>query len=318
MRNPSRRNRNIGTAKQGYGQDNKLVIPFPSVEMKDFYERLGEYKTVVRVVNEHKFKFIVEKTRQNSFHACTLDDIEKILIQIPKQDYGELELIILRQPSRKEENLKPVWGRLIYSYEFENDFFAALIIEAVSLEKSFKWSKKLSVDAQKELQRLKKDGHNITSGKQYFEAEYELKNIRATQLYRTLPHEFGHYVHYLETVVHPLRYLKEQVVELDKKIDDQDTAESNPLFDKWSKLDDNYRGKIEELEEKYFAIPSTEKEVFAHCYADKLKKKLELKKLIPFDRILDKEKIIKEGLNLEDFKKNNKSISIHRKNITNS
>lgn len=193
MINLTRRNRNIGTSKQGHGQNNKLVIPFPAVEMKVFYERLAKYDTIERVINGHRFKFIVERTRRNSFHACTIDDIEKILIQIPKQDYGELELIILRQPSRKEEKLEPVWGRLIYSYEFENDYSPAIIIEAVDLNRRFKKSKNLRMDAYKELERLKKDGHNITSGKRFFESEYELKNIRATQLYRTLPHEFGHY-----------------------------------------------------------------------------------------------------------------------------
>ena len=109
MLNPTRRNRNIGTAKQGYGQDNKLVVPYPAVEMKYFYERLGEYKVVERKINNHKFKFVIEQTRENSFHACTIDDLEKILSEIPKEDYGDLELIVLRQPTRKEENLKSVW-----------------------------------------------------------------------------------------------------------------------------------------------------------------------------------------------------------------
>jgi len=94
MRNPIRRNRNIGTAKQGYGQENKLVIPYPAVEMKSFYERLGKYKTVKRVINQHEFRFVVEETRENSFHACSIDDIEEIIVHIPKENYGELKLIV--------------------------------------------------------------------------------------------------------------------------------------------------------------------------------------------------------------------------------
>ncbi|WP_405564755.1 hypothetical protein [Polaribacter sp. Asnod6-C07] len=43
MLNPTRRNRNIGTAKQGYGQDNKLVVPYPAVEMK--YSRSRSHRT---------------------------------------------------------------------------------------------------------------------------------------------------------------------------------------------------------------------------------------------------------------------------------
>ena len=274
MKNPIRRNRNIGTIKQGHGKNNKLVIPYPAVLMRTFYERLGEHKVIERLINGHSFKFIIEKTRQNSFHACTIDDIETIIKQIPKQDYGNLELIILRQPTRKEESINSVWGRLIYSYEFEDDYLPAVILEAVDLSRKFKWSKKLDVQSQKELERLKNDGHNIISGKRYFEAEYELKNIRATQLYRTIPHEFGHYVHYLEVVERP--------------------GNENEEFEEWDRRWNHYDN-----------ISRDEKEVFAHTYADKLKKNLQEQGIVPFGRILNGEKMIQEGLHLEDFFKMN-------------
>jgi len=38
MKNPIRRNRNIGTAKQGFGQNNKLKIPSPFGTLQAFYE----------------------------------------------------------------------------------------------------------------------------------------------------------------------------------------------------------------------------------------------------------------------------------------
>ena len=41
MYDPIRRNRHIGTSKQGYGQNNKLSIPQPALVFKTFYERLG-------------------------------------------------------------------------------------------------------------------------------------------------------------------------------------------------------------------------------------------------------------------------------------
>lgn len=201
MRNPTRRNRNIGTAKQGYGQNNKLVIPEPNMEY--FLEQLGEYKTVEKFINGHKFKFVIEKTRKNSFHACTVEDVEKIIAEIPKEDYGELGLIIFRQPIRKQEILSLVWGRLVYYYEFENQLAPTIIIEALDLDRIMKWSKNLSIEDQKELERLKEDGHPINIGKRFYEVEYTLETIRSTQLYWTLLHEFGHYVHYLEVVERP-------------------------------------------------------------------------------------------------------------------
>lgn len=272
MINPTRRNRNIGTAKQGFGQDNELVIPYPAVEMKSFYERLSEYKTITKEINGHKFRFVVETTRKNSFHACTIADIEKILIEIPEQDYGDLELIILRQPTRKEENLKSVWGRLVYSYEFEGDYQTAVIIEALDIDRSFKWTKKLNIEFQRELERLKEDGHNIKLGKRFYEAEYTIENIRATQLYRTLPHEFGHFVHYLEVVERPGNEAEE--------------------FEEWEKRSNFYH-----------SLPTSEKEVFAHTYADNFKKELTQKGKIPFNRILNEKEIISAKLNLADFKK---------------
>lgn len=302
MFNPSRRNKNIGTSKQGYGQANKLVIPYPAVEMKHFVERLEAYTTVKKIINGHTFRFVIETTRTNSFHACTVQDIEQILLHIPKEDFGDLELIILRQPTRKEENLQSVWGRLIYSYEFEDDFFPAVIVEAVDLTRTMKWSKKLDVDDQKELQRLKDDGHPLEMGKRFHEAQYRIEHIRATQLYRTIPHEFGHYVHYLEVVKRPLSKLKAELDALDKQIADNDTSESNPLYDQWNALDDNYREKIDTLEDLYHAIPSAEKEVFAHAYADKFKAEMTAKGTIPFDRILDEDELKKNGLKVSDFR----------------
>ena len=305
MKNPTRRNRNIGTSKQGHGQDNKLVIPYPAIDSKSFFERLGKYQSIEREINGHKFKFVVETTRKNSFHTCTIDDIEKIIENIPKKDYGDLYLIILRQPTRKEETLNPVWGRLIYSYEFENNFFPAIIIESIDIERKFRWDKKLNIEHQKELKRLKTDGHKFVIGKRYYESEYKLENIRTTQLYRTLLHEFGHYFQYQNIVLNPLTNIKTELDKLDSLIGDNDTKESNPLFSKWDNLFDEYHLRIEENEKEYFSIAQNEKEIFAHKYASRLYKHLTERRIIPFDRILNRQKIEFYNLNINDFERNN-------------
>ena len=285
MRNPIRRNKNIGTAKQGYGQNNRLTIPQISTQSLRFYERLGEYTKTARDINGNRFEFVIEATREKVNHACTVDDLAEMIRHIPPADYGDLNLIVLRQPKRKEENLASVWGRLIYHYEFEGDFRPAVIIEATDCKRTFKWTKKLSVDDQKELDRLKKDGHEFVTTKRHFIANYNIKNVRNTQLYRTLPHEFAHYIHYHNVVIKPLEKMKKVLDKLDIQIDGNDTTETNPLFSKWEEMDDAYRAKIEENEKKYFAIIKDEKEVFAHNYADKLIRKLKACEAIPFDRI---------------------------------
>ncbi|MCU7616792.1 hypothetical protein NZ698_06245 [Chryseobacterium sp. PBS4-4] len=108
MYNPVRRNRNIGTENQGFGQNNRLQISTPYGTLKSFYERIEKYQKEVRIINDHEFLFIEEETRENCHHTCTFDDLESIIKQIPKEDYGDLKFIILRQPKRKEEILSPV------------------------------------------------------------------------------------------------------------------------------------------------------------------------------------------------------------------
>ncbi|MFP3597841.1 hypothetical protein [Chryseobacterium sp. SIMBA_029] len=255
MYSPTRRNRNIGTENQGYGQNNKLTISSPYGDLKTFYERLTHYRKEIRVINNHEFIFIIEENRENSIHSCSVNDIQKIIELIPPKDYGDLKFIILRQPKRKEEILSPVWGRLIYSYEFENEYFPAVILDAIDTEKKLIWSKKQTVEDQREFARLKTDGHTFSDTKRNFIAEFKPEFTRNTQLYRTLPHEFGHYVHYLEIV--------ERSGENFGREEDYDEKEKRMDF--------------------YFSIPKSEKEKFAHTYADALKAKLIDESKIPFD-----------------------------------
>ncbi|MDB4901706.1 MAG: hypothetical protein JWQ63_987 [Mucilaginibacter sp.] len=254
MHNPTRRNRNIGTSKQGHGKSNKLTIPSPCVVSKTFFERLGPYEKVEKLINGHSFIFVTESTRQSSKHACSISDIERIIENIPLTHYGSLRLIVLRQPKRKEEIVSPVWGRLIYSYEFEDNYYPAIILEAVDYNKKLHFKKSQSPDDQKEFERLKKDGHQFVENKNIFTSSYGIEKVRNTQLYRTLLHEFGHYVQYLE------------VVEMPGKTDED--------FEDWDKRF-----------EVYLKIPKSAKEKYAHKYADDLLEKLQNEKLVPFDAI---------------------------------
>jgi hypothetical protein len=243
MRNPTRRSRAIGTAKQGYSRANTLTIVTPHQTDKAFYERLGRYEKIEKRIKGHRFVFIIEQIRLHSSHACSVADVAGIIEQLPVMDYGELKFSVFRQPKRKEEIIAPVWGRFIYAYDFEGEYFPAIILEAVDYRRKLKWPVNLSVEAQRELARLRNDGHSIKHDGRFLTADFCLENVRNTQLYRTLPHEFGHYVHYLEVV-------ERAAVE----------------------------GEAPEMREArrdaYAKISHAEKEVFAHKYADKLRQKL--------------------------------------------
>jgi hypothetical protein len=251
MRDNRRRNRNIGTVKQGYGQNNRMRIPYNG--LLNYTERLTEYKKITHVINGHEFIFIVEKTRADCYHACSVADVAFMLAHSPAEDYGDLRYIVFRQPKRKEEILSPVWGRLRYSYEFEGTSKPAIILESFPFHHQFRWTKSLTVEDRNELERLKKEGHVFVADKRAYTASTTLETVRATQLYRTLLHEVGHYVQY------------RQVVEA--------------LLPEFAEMS-------EEERKDYFrdSVPTAEREKFAHAYADRLRKTLLAQGEIPFQR----------------------------------
>jgi hypothetical protein len=246
MKDNTRRNRNIGTVKQGHGQDNRLTISKPyfwSGDYRHFTERLTHYEKFFRTANGRQFTFVVETPREDCYHACTVDDVAFMLFHIPPADYGDLRLIVFRQPKRKEEILFAAWGSLAYAYEFEGGYGPAILLEAIHRKEGVKWSKSMSVDKRNEFERLQQDGFVFVAGKRDYQTKVTMENARATQLYRTLPHEFGHYAHYRQTIEIP--------------------APTLSVLSGMSK---------DERRAYYFdSISAAEKEKFADAYADRLR-----------------------------------------------
>ena len=94
--------------------------------------------------------------------------------------------------------MKDVWGRLVSHFESGRYTGVALILEAQPYQTSVTWPKSLKPDGRKELDRLEADGHQVTFEKSEIKVAMTLESCRNTQLYRTLPHELGHAVHYNE------------------------------------------------------------------------------------------------------------------------
>lgn len=118
-----------------------------------------------------------------------------------------------------------------------------------------------------ELERLREDGHIITTDKRYHWLDKTMNSIRATQLCRTLLHEVGHWVDHEQKVANP-------------SLEGQDYSA---------------------LSDRYFQRPSAEREAFAHQYADKLRRKLFAKGFLPFERKLDEQILRQDNLQLSDF-----------------
>ena len=198
MNNPIRRNRNIGTSKQGYGQNNCMSIPSSWHDMSIFYEKLRNPVRLIKTINEKDIIFLVEKPLSDYRHCCTVDDICRMLSCVPNKDWSGLDIVVLRQPTRKQNILSSVWGRLSYLYEYKDLSGVAIVLEAQPRDSVLTWSKSLAPDSQKEVERLSNDGHEIRFGKKCITINTELNACRNTQLFRTLPHEIGHYCHYIK------------------------------------------------------------------------------------------------------------------------
>lgn len=109
----------------------------------------------------------------------------------------------------------------------------------------------MTPDDATELDRLRADGHPIEEDRRGFTVTPTLESIRATQLYRTLPHELGHHVDY-----------RSKITDLAK-----DQADYGRRHD------------------AYFKRPNKEREEFAHRYAAKHAARLRENGVIPFGRL---------------------------------
>ncbi len=298
---PERRNRNAGTAKQGHGQDNRDGIATRSGDSLIFYERLGPYSKVRRRIKGRWFEFVVEQTRPGHIHACTVDDLEHVLKEILFDDVADLRRIILRQPKRKEEQLRGVWGRLIYGFEFEGNIEPAVMIESVEVGGKLAWSKKLTPEGQEEIARLSAAGFNFVEGRRTLEATMSLAAARATQLYRTLPHELGHYLDYHEKVVEPLKEDKQRFDDVERTIEASNHPDDHPVWTEWNTFLDRYSQNQDKLWNLYQSRPSKERETYANRCADRMEKRLKELGMIPFDRKLDPTSLSNDQLSWSDF-----------------
>ncbi|SMF68718.1 hypothetical protein SAMN02745866_04338 [Alteromonadaceae bacterium Bs31] len=268
--NPTRRNRNIGTEKSGFSQNNKLVVPERWVDFKVFWERLKNPIACPLEVRGHSITMLIEPPKAGSVHASTPQDIVRVLELAKQEHLEEIEIIVLRQPKKKEEILKPVWGRFVYYADLGKYSGPGIYLEAVETGKVLKWGNKLTPFEKKELESLHSDGHRIERVKRGYDIYTTPETIRNTQLFRTLPHELGHAVDYL-------------------------TNSLNPSIDASTESDSEY------INNTYNSKPALDKEEFANRYAREFYQNNQASGLLPFDRIFEKQKLENMGLNSEWF-----------------
>jgi hypothetical protein len=148
--NATRRSRNIGTKKQGHGQDNRLVIPAVCHAERRWTEQLNPHREERRFLRGREVLFFVEEKSGGCIHACSVDDVAHVVANLPPDDWRGLSTFILRQPTRKQRVLRPAWGRLYYSADLGLPgkrtvrSGPVLALEAINPDAKLKWPISLS------------------------------------------------------------------------------------------------------------------------------------------------------------------------------
>lgn len=243
---PERRNRKIGTKAAGYKKSNKMEIPESWLDrdgsIRHHSIRMGPHQITKHELPGGSLTFLYEPPHSGCTYGCSPEEVAHVLAHVPTQDIEGLKIVAFRQPTRKQRILSPVWARIFYHAEFESHDGPAIVIEATDSSRPAHWSRKLSLEDQSELERLREDGFRIEEDRRGYTIHFTESSIRQTVLYRALLHEVGHWVDWL------------------------------------TKIERLPNGDID----RYFARPVSEREAFANAYANRLAKNLRRKGVIPF------------------------------------
>ncbi len=256
---PARRNKKTGTSDQGFKNRNTFRISTSWADSRPFWEKVKNPVILPQNIGGHKFALVVEPVLADFKYYVTVDDLLQIVAEVPKREREDITAFVFRQPKRKERIFSNTWGRLAYFAEFGEYGGPSVIIESQPEKTEFKTTKHVTPDHQKELDKLEEEGHKITRGRNCNIIKSPPEAKRNTQLYRTILHEIGHYVQYMQDVNMPSDYGDGE----------------------------NWQG----LHDEYFARPSLDKEYFAEKYAEEIRERLMFAGIVPFSPIvLDEER----------------------------
>ncbi|MEM1180077.1 MAG: hypothetical protein AAGM22_17175 [Acidobacteriota bacterium] len=140
---PTRRNRNIGTERAGHGADNRHGIPQSWHDNRVYWEKLSDPVLVERRLQSRPVTFFIEPTRPDCVHACTVDDVMRVLQLLPPENQLCVTTFVFRQPTRRQSQLRPVWGRWSYFAKLGRYRGPAIYLDAQAPDRSIRWEKSL-------------------------------------------------------------------------------------------------------------------------------------------------------------------------------
>lgn len=269
--NPGKKNRNFGTKKRGRGQDNRHVIPESFFrDWKSYYEKLGDYRAFDLPTLHGSLRFLVEVPREDFYHAVTPEDVVHLISALSKEHTSDLEIVVFRQPTRRQLLLSPVWGRLVYFTEIDEHEGLAIYLEAVPHPNTWTNSKSVGPDAAKEYARLEALGVDVRYEKRAIRISPSPAATRNVQLYHSIPHELGHLDDDRRHRRFSLDDAEEAALESERRID-----EGTPHYEQKT---------------------AAEREVYAHRFSDERRAELREAGRIPFERRFDEARMAEFGV----------------------
>lgn len=180
-----------------------MVVPETRADARRGWRRFRDPVVVERVICGHAWPFVIEPVRAPFQYSCTVDDLAELLTLFASPDLRGLAFVALCQPTRKQTLLSLVWGRLVHHAEVAGLSGPAIILEAQSSPGSVRWPRSLQPWVAAELDLLRSEGHVVSNEPRSYHVISDPPAMRATLLFRTVPHEVGHYVDYRRRVIEP-------------------------------------------------------------------------------------------------------------------
>ena len=206
---PERRNRKLGTSDWAWrdraGGQASFDVPWPTWD-----PHLPEASWEAEAIEEHRvhgqaLTVVTERVRPGSVHACAPAEVRDVLACLPAADVAGIGLVVLRQPTRKQDILMPAWGRMHWCAEFRGYTGPAIALDAVDLDRPrLRLSRSLSPDRDRELDRMRQLGFAVTETRRGYDIQLTAEHLRRWLLARTIPHEVGHWADFRQRVLDPL------------------------------------------------------------------------------------------------------------------
>jgi len=240
-RAPERRSRKVGSParawRDGPAGRRAYDVPWSARDRRAPSDRWTPEAVVGVEVHGRTIDVVVDQLLGDHVHVCAPEDVGDVLELLPPDDVLGLDLVVLRQPTRKEQTLRPAWGRIAWDVAFRGYRGPALMLDAVALGQTLRWPRSMIPADVEELGRLRAAGFSVRSSRHGHDVRLDAVPVHRWLLSRTVPHEVGHWVDYRRRVLDPLP-------------DDASKAEYDARLDRWMQR------------------PHLEREALADRYAD--------------------------------------------------